>query len=195
MHYTMIGKPFTDKTRVGIWIQKNPKVEIEVGSGGGPRSDIVLGRQLVKDDSAERAPGARGGGGNPELPRIPANMADYSITSIQAYTEDVTLYTVWPHMHLHGHEMTYVLTYPDGRERVLFSNLNYNYNWQLFYNLKEPVKIPAGSTLKLVGSMDNSKRNKFNPAPDREKFWSEQNWDEMYTGFRHTSIDHRRGTN
>ena len=27
---------------------------------------------------------------------------------------------------------------------------------------------------------DNSPNNKWNPAPDKEVFWSEQSWDEMY---------------
>jgi hypothetical protein len=26
-------------------------------------------------------------------------------------------------------------------------------------------------------------KNRFNPAPDKEVFWSEQSWDEMFNGF------------
>ena len=82
MHYTMTGRPVTDKTRVGLWIQKNPKFEIDTGSGPGLRVNLVQGKELAAE-----------GSGSPDLPRIPPNMADYSITAIQAYTEDVTLYT------------------------------------------------------------------------------------------------------
>jgi hypothetical protein len=92
-------------------------------------------------------------------------------------------------MHTRGKEMTYVLTYPDGREQVLLSVPNYDFNWQMFYELKEPLKIPAGSTIKTIGSYDNSPANKWNPAPQKEVYWSEQSWDEMYTGFLDISID------
>jgi hypothetical protein len=92
-------------------------------------------------------------------------------------------------MHTRGKEMTYVLTYPDGREQVLLSVPNYDFNWQIFYELKEPLKVPAGSTIKIVGSYDNSAANKWNPAPHKEVYWSEQNWDEMYAGFLEISID------
>ena len=68
---------------------------------------------------------------------------------------------------------------------------NYDFNWQQFYELEEPVKIPAGSTLKLIGSYDNSVANKWNPAPQKEVYWSEQSWDEMYIGFRDVSVDKR----
>jgi hypothetical protein len=101
------------------------------------------------------------------------------------------LYTMWAHMHTRGKEMTYVLTYPDGREQVVLSVPNYDFNWQVMYELKEPLKIPAGSTMKTIGSYDNSVANKWNPAPHKEVYWSEQSWDEMYIGFMDVSIDKR----
>ena len=94
-------------------------------------------------------------------------------------------------MHTRGKEMTYLLTYPDGREEVLLSVPNYDFNWQIFYELKEPLKIPAGSTIKTIGSYDNSPANKWNPAPQKEVYWSEQSWDEMYSGFIDISVDKR----
>ena len=51
------------------------------------------------------------------------------------------------------------------------------------------MKIPAGSTIKTIGSYDNSAANKWNPAPQKEVYWSEQSWDEMYVGFLDVSID------
>ena len=67
---------------------------------------------------------------------------------------------VWPRMHTRGKEMTYLVTYPDGREEVLLSVPNYDFNWQQFYEFEEPARIPAGSTLKTIGSYDNSVANK-----------------------------------
>ena len=36
---------------------------------------------------------------------------------------------------------------------------------------------------------DNSLANKWNAAPQKEVYWSEQSWDEMYTGFTDLSLD------
>ena len=88
--------------------------------------------------------------------------------------------------------MTYVSYVSDGREEVLLQRCRkYDFNWQLFYELKEPLKIPAGSTIKTIGSYDNSAANKWNAAPQKEVYWSEQSWDEMYVGFLDISVDKR----
>lgn len=188
VHYTMIGKPFADKSKIGFWFQKNMTHEIVIGYGDA-RNQIAVGREYVEGDgiSPKAVPGTMNNRFG--TPPIPPNAADWPLTAITAYPNDATLYTVWPHMHVRGHEMTYVLTYPDGREQILLSNLKFDYNWQLFYVLKEPLKIPAGSTIKTVGSFDNSSRNKHNPQPNKEVYWSEQAWDEMYNGYRDMSFD------
>src|SRR5437899_11849261 len=91
-------------------------------------------------------------------------------------------------MHTRGKGMTYVLTYPDGRAQVLLSVPTYDFNWQIFYELKEPIKIPAGSTIKTTGSYDNSSANKWNSAPQKQVYWSEPSCDEMYVGFIDISV-------
>ena len=68
---------------------------------------------------------------------------------------------------------------------------HYDFNGQIFYELKEPLKVPAGSTIKTIGSYDNSSANKWNAAPQKEVYWSEQSWDEMYVGFLDISVDKR----
>ena len=50
-------------------------------------------------------------------------------------------------------------------------------------------KIPAGSTIKTVGSYDNSSANRYNPAPGKEVYWAEQSWDEMFNGWIDYSVD------
>ena len=39
------------------------------------------------------------------------------------------------------------------------------------------------------GHYDNSPRNRYNPAPQREVYWGEQSWDEMFEGWIKYSID------
>ncbi len=190
MHYTPIGKPVVDKTRVGFWFQKEMTHEIvEISTGN--LTHIVLGKQLVNSEFTPVRTAGVGNTGFPALPVIPPNAKNWAITGIRVFQDDVTLYVLWPHMHTRGKEMTYLLTYPDGREEVLLSVPNYDFNWQIFYELKEPLKIPAGSTIKTIGSYDNSPANKWNPAPQKEVYWSEQSWDEMYSGFIDISVDKR----
>ena len=76
--------------------------------------------------------------------------------------------------------MTYVATYPDGRQEVLLRVPKYNFEWQLPYELEKPVKLPAGSTVKAIAVYDNSTDNRMNPAPNKEVYWSEQSWDDMF---------------
>jgi mono/diheme cytochrome c family protein len=188
LHYTPIGRVVADRTRVGLWFQKEITHEI-VEISTGRTTHIVQGKQLVDDEFTPVRTSGVGNAGFPAIPVIPPQTKNWAITAIRAFEDDTTLYVLWPHMHTRGKEMTYVLTYPDGREQVLLSVPNYDFNWQLFYELKEPLKIPAGSTIKTIGSYDNSAANKWNPAPHKEVYWSEQSWDEMYVGFLDVSVD------
>ena len=108
---------------------------------------------------------------------------------ITPITEPITLYGFSPHMHLRGKDQTAVLTWPDGRQEILLSIPKYDFMWQTYYSLAQPLKIPAGSTLTMLSHWDNSARNRFNPAPDREIFWAEQSWDEMYSSFMMYTVD------
>jgi hypothetical protein len=190
-HYTPVGKPVVDRTRVGLWFQRDLRYEI-VGTNNSAETHIVLGKELVDDEfNPLRTRSVVGNTGFPALPVIPPHAKNWAVTEIRVFQDDATAYVLWPHMHNRGKEMTYVLTYPDGREQVLLSVPNYDFNWQLFYEPREPLKVPAGSTLKVIGSYDNSAANKWNPAPHKEVYWSEQSWDEMYAGFMDISIDKR----
>jgi hypothetical protein len=176
MHYQATGQPESDRSELGFWFQKVP-VTHEVLSVRVGETHVVEGQELV----AER--------GRAQIPVIPAYDGDWAITGITAFEDDVTLYAMSPHMHLRGKDTTYVVTYPDGREEIVLSVPKYDFNWQLNYELEQPLKIPAGSTIKTVGHFDNSIRNRYNPAPDKEVYWAEQSWDEMYNGFIFYSID------
>ena len=177
MHYTATGRPETDRSALGFWFQQTPTHHAVV-TQLAVDTHVVEGAELVAD-GARRA----------EIPVITPHDGDWAITAITAFTDDATLYAMSPHMHLRGADATYVLTYPDGTEEVLLSVPRYDFNWQLQYELAEPKKIPAGSTIKYVGHFDNSTANRYNPAPEREVYWGEQSWDEMFLPFMEYSID------
>ena len=123
------------------------------------------------------------------LPYIPAHAEDFKVTGIWPVTDDMTIYGVWPHMHFRGKDMTYLISYPDGTEETMLNVPNYDFNWQLEYDFIEPLKVPAGSTIKTIAHYDNSIKNRYNPSPDRDVHWGEQSWDEMFMIFTKYSVD------
>jgi hypothetical protein len=92
-------------------------------------------------------------------------------------------------MHLRGKDIRYTVVFPDGRQQVLLDVPKFDFNWQLHYELAEPLKIPAGSKFVAVAHYDNSLKNPYNPAPDKEVFWSEQSWDEMFIPWLEYTVD------
>jgi len=91
---------------------------------------------------------------------------------------------VWAmaHMHVRGKDMTYKLTYPDGRTETVLSIQNYDYNWQLGYRFK-PMHLPKGTKLTVTAHYDNSPNNRANPDPNRTVYWGDQAWEEMMSPF------------
>jgi mono/diheme cytochrome c family protein len=184
-HYTLTGRPEVDNSKAGFWFSKEQPhhqvLTVSSGrSGGSGPVRIVEGtEQLGASESSSVA----------AVPVIPPNVDDFKVTGIWPVTDDVTIYGVWPHMHFRGKDMTYIISYPDGTEVTMLNVPNYDFNWQLEYDFVEPLKVPAGSTIKTVGHYDNSVKNRYNPAPDNEVYWGEQSWDEMFMIFTKYSID------
>ena len=129
--------------------------------------------------------------GGVNLPNIPPYAENWKVVSVHTILEPITLYGLTPHLHLRGKSMKYLLTEPDGREKVLLDVPNYDFNWQLYYELQTPRKIAAGSKVTVVSLFDNSVGNRYNPAPEKEVFWSEQSWDEMYAPQARITVDNR----
>ena len=178
-HYTPIGTPQTDRTEIGLWFH-DEAVETEMVQ----KMVSGSGAFIAEDVEVVAAPGQR----RPRVPNIPPRAGDWKLVATTPFTEAVTLYALAPHMHLRGKDMKYVLVRPDGSEETLLSVPDYDFNWQLFYELVEPIEVEAGSKLMTIGHFDNSIRNRYNPAPDREVFWAEQSWDEMFNGFYEYSV-------
>ena len=185
MHYTLTGRPETDRTAVAFWYTEEKPRHQMITSGSGPNGGTGQVRIVENVEQLELAPGA----GFARVPNIPPHATDFRVTGIWPVHDDVTLYGVWPHMHFRGKDMTYIVSYPDGTEETLLHVPNYDFNWQIEYDFVEPLKVPAGSTLKTVGHFDNSIRNRYNPSPDQEVYWGEQSWDEMFFIFTKYTVD------
>jgi hypothetical protein len=192
MHYNPIGKPQQDRSRLGIWFNKVPvKNEILIRQAGDPLATTKGGLSLYRAEgkeveySADESSTRR----RSSTPNIPPYASDWRLTGITPVTEDITLYAMSPHMHLRGKSLKWVVTYPDGHEQTILNVPKFDFNWQINYELAEPLHIPAGSKIAGIGVYDNSLKNKWNPGPQLEVFWSEQSWDEMYQPFTEYSVD------
>ena len=192
IHYNPIGKPEKDRTRLGIWFNKAPVThELLIRQAGDPLATTPGGLSLYRAEGKEVEYAADEGSTRrrSKTPNIPPYAEDWSLTGITPVTEDITLYAMSPHMHLRGKSLRWVIVYPDGREQTILDVPKFDFNWQIQYELAEPLHIPAGSKILGIGKYDNSPKNKWNPSPNLEVFWSEQSWDEMYQPFTEYSVD------
>lgn len=185
MHYQPTGKPEHDRTALALWFSKAP-VRHEVLTRSITSSSIIVqGREAPVETVVIN--------GIPRLtaliPNIPPYVDNWRMVTMLPFQEAATVYAFAPHMHLRGKDMTYVLTYPDGRDEVLLRVPKYDFNWQFHYELATPLHVPAGSKIVAIAHFDNSTNNTYNPAPERQVFWGEQSWDEMDVPMIEMSFD------
>jgi hypothetical protein len=190
LHYQPTGKPETDRSRIGLWFNTNTNVqEVYRRQAGDTLPSSADRLQFYRVEGLSEAWDPGNGREETHWPAIPPFAERYTVMGITPILEPITVYGFTPHMHLRGKDMTWSVTYPDGRNEVLLSVPNYNFNWQFYFDLAKPLKIPAGSTITNVAHYDNTPKNKYNPAPEKEVYWSEQSWDEMYCPFVAYSLD------
>jgi peroxiredoxin len=155
MHYTPNGSPQQDRSYVGFVFADKNEVE-RVASGG-----------LVGTWNFE----------------IPPGDANYRLEGKYEFKRDTLLTSMLPHMHLRGKSYKYIAKFPDGTEETLLDVPNYDFNWQLRYQLAEPKLMPKGTWLHGIAYFDNSAGNLANPDPKAKVRYGDQTWDEMMHGF------------
>ncbi len=154
MHYTTIGEATKDRTSVGlIFTKERPKI-------------VLAGGNAINTGFV-----------------IPAGVANHEVRASTTFKDDTYLYSLMPHMHVRGKDFTYTAVFPDGRTQVVLHVPKYNFDWQLDYELKEPLFLPKGTRLDCVAHFDNSTGNKYNPDPSKSVRWGDQTWEEMMIGW------------
>jgi hypothetical protein len=154
VHYTTNGTPGVDRSRLGLIFAKEPPAR-EVRTG------VIA---------------------NPVL-AIPPGAANHEVAAEATFSEDVRVWTMHPHMHLRGKDMTYTAIYPDGRDEIVLRVPKFDFGWQTDYWLAEPLSLPKGSKLHVRAHFDNSAANRSNPDPAASVRWGDQTWEEMMIGF------------
>lgn len=189
IHYQATGRPEKDRTVLGLWYQRQPPKYHLFRVNGAGSSLLANGREQLSDAPQEKAEG-----NSAPIPPIPPGAPNYEVTGMTAYTQPVIIYQFHPHAHLRAKDFTYTVVYDDGREQTVLSVPKYNFHWQLAYDLKTPLALPAGSKLVVTAHYDNSVNNENNPAPDKEVHFlarGNQSWDEMFSPFIQYAVDTR----
>jgi hypothetical protein len=151
LHYHRTGKVETDRTKVGLYFADGPVTET---------FRTIPAAGLFR--------------------RIPAGEANYKVENSWRLVADVTAYRLTPHMHLLGKDIELTARTPDGKESVLIRVPEWDYDWQEQYELKEPLKLPKGTVLRVSATFDNSADNPRNPSsPPRDARLGEQTTNEM----------------
>jgi mono/diheme cytochrome c family protein len=162
LHYTAVGKPATDRSRVGLVFAKQPP-KLRYFMHNGPTASNLA---------------------------IPPRQPDAEVVSEMTTNVDMKLVYVQPHMHLRGKDYEFRLVYPSGQTETIFK-AKWDFNWQMGYDLAEPKLLPKGTRIIGVAHYDNSANNKYNPDPNKLVVWGDQNWDEMQNCFVGVLIDPR----
>tara|TARA_R100001377_G_scaffold85279_1_gene71209 strand:+ start:2206 stop:4170 length:1965 start_codon:yes stop_codon:yes gene_type:complete len=162
MHYTTYGRESTDQTKIGLYFS-----EVE--------PEFMLQHYAMV---------------NVDL-RIPPGEPNYEAGAYYQFQQDAVIYSLFPHAHYRGRSSTFSLAYPDGREELVLSVPNYDFNWQRYFQLQEPIHAPAGTKLIHRTVYDNSEANLSNPDASKLVRFGEQTWEEMLYGGVSFRFEHK----
>ncbi len=154
VHYTPNGRVRTDRSRVGMIFAKTKPT----------RQAYTIGIA------------------NPDL-MIPPERDNIAVSSAGLLSADARLISLMPHMHLRGKDFKYTVTRPGEAPQVVLSVPAYDFGWQSFYILSQPMDLPKGTRIDCEAHFDNSSNNPYNPDPTKLVRWGEQTFEEMMIGY------------
>jgi tetratricopeptide (TPR) repeat protein len=135
VHVRPTGKPETVKPRIGLFKSDRPATR----------------RALAMELSSTEID-------------LPAGAADVHVVDRYTLPVDVYVVSVYPHAHYLGKRVHAWADLPDGGKKWIVQIDDWNFDWQDQYRFAEPLMLPAGSTLRMDWSFDNSAANPHNPS-------------------------------
>ena len=153
MHYTTSGKASRDISKIGLYFRDTPP-------------EHILRHFAIADP----------------FMTIPPGVAKHAETAYWQPDQDVVIYSLFPHAHYRGRSSTFTLRHPDGRDELLLSVPNYDFNWQRYFRLEQPLEVKAGSMIIHTTIFDNSPQSDTNPDPEATVPFGLQSWEEMLFG-------------
>ena len=154
MHYTPNGAETTDQSEAGLVFADPKHVAKQVGLASALNWKF----------------------------QIPPCAADYKVEASYHIPQDVTIYSLTPHMHWRGKSFRFTAIYPDKSQEVLLDVPRYDFNWQNTYLLAMPKFLPDGTDVVCKAHFDNSANNPVNPDPTETVRWGDQTFQEMVVG-------------
>jgi peroxiredoxin len=154
VHYTPVGKVKTDRSKLGLVFAKT-KPAREAFTAGVANADLL----------------------------IPARSDNVAVNSSWVLPSSARLVSLFPHMHLRGKDFKFTITRPGEAPQVVLSVPAYDFGWQTYYILAEPMLLPKGTKIDCVAHFDNSESNPFNPDSSKLVRWGEQTFEEMMIGY------------
>ncbi|WP_197440237.1 redoxin domain-containing protein [Polystyrenella longa] len=154
LHYTPDGVARTDRSSVAIKFTKEP-----------PQHEIRT--NFMAQTKIE----------------IPAHRFRHQDSQSFTFRKEARIISLMPHMHWRGLSADYFLEYPDGTKKEVMSVPYYDFNWQSIYRFENPLEVPPGTKLTVVGTWDNTADNPNNPDPSKTVYWGQQTWEEMLAGW------------
>jgi hypothetical protein len=153
LHMHPTGKKEVDRSKIALYFAKKPVKSIM------SRRPLLLGTLIIE---------------------VPPGKTRYRTGSSVTLPVDLTLSSVFPHMHLIGKEMKITATLPDKSTKPLIWIKDWNFYWQDSYVYQEPVHLPKGTRIDVEAYYDNSAQNPFNPSsPPKRVLFGNDTTDEM----------------
>lgn len=151
IHFHPIGKPESERSRIAFYFtDQAPAKRVVDAALGSHRIDIA--------------------------PGDPA----YKVTDHFTLPVDVDAVGIIPHAHYLCRRMHGWADLPGGKRRELLLIDDWDFNWQEQYHYAAPIRLPAGTDLKMEFLYDNSAANPRNPnSPPKRVTWGPETTDEM----------------
>lgn len=151
LHLRPSGKPEAVSARVGLRFAE------------GPPSRPALSMELANGDID-----------------LPPGAADVHVRDAYVVPTPVVVRSIYPHAHYLGKRIDAWAVLPGGAEQPLLSIDDWDFDWQDQYRFVRPVRLPAGTTIHMDWSFDNSAGNPHNPAsPPKHVTYGPSSTDEM----------------
>lgn len=160
VHYTPVGSPQTDLTKIGFVFADPAEVDHVVET----RNAVTRRLEILPNEANQR----------------------FEARDVIPY-EGARLLAMMPHMHLRGQAFRYTLD-REGERRTLLDVPDYDFNWQTGYQLADPLSLKKGDRIICEAWYDNSEANLANPDPAATVRWGDQTWNEMMIGYYDVAV-------
>jgi len=100
---------------------------------------------------------------NDRMLDIPPGEKNFRVSDDFTLPVDASVLAIYPHAHYLGKDLLALATLPDGTKKTLIHIGNWDLNWQAVYRYEQPVDLPAGTTISMRFTYDNSAENIRNP--------------------------------